>query len=178
MALGTDFDTVLTRGALGALGLAAGWAVLVVVAVALEARTGGRLRFAERTGCPPAVRAWLLGVLVVLLAGVAPAEASDSGSQTGPGTVDAALDGLPLPDRPVGTARPAARAVTPLVVRPGDSLWRIARERLPHASDADVSRAVAALYADNRRSIGPDPDVIRPGQHLDFPSPSTISEEP
>jgi nucleoid-associated protein YgaU len=178
MTLGTDFDTTLTRGAVGALGLAAVWAVLVVVAVALEARTGGRLRFAERTGCPPAVRAWLLGVLVAVLAGVAPAEASDSGSQAGSGTVDAALDGLPLPDRPAGAAPPPARAVTRVVVRPGDSLWRIARERLPDATNAEVSRAVDALYADNRRSIGPDPDVIRPGQPLDFPSPSTISEEP
>jgi nucleoid-associated protein YgaU len=178
MALGTDFDTALTRAALVVLVLAAGWSVVVVVAVALEAHTEGRLRFAARTGCPPVVRCWLLGLFLVLLAGVSPAEASDSGSHANPGTVDAALDGLPLPDRATGRPARPTTAATTVVVRPGDSLWRIARVRLPAASDAEVSRAVAALYAANRRSIGPDPDVIRPGQHLVFPSPSTVSEEP
>jgi hypothetical protein len=41
-----------------------------------------------------------------------------------------------------------------------------------------VAAGVAAVYAANRAAIGPDPDVIRPGLHLIFPSPSTISEEP
>jgi len=59
------------------------------------------------------------------------------------------------------------------------SLWAIARAGLPHgAGDATVARAAAELHALNRRTIGPDPDLIRPGQHLVFPSPSTLSEEP
>lgn len=178
MALGTDFDTALTRGALAVLALAAVWVVVVVTAVALEARTAGRFRLAERTGCPPVVRWWLLGLFVALLAGVSPAEASDSGSQAGPGTVAPALDGLPLPGRAAAPPPPPARRLAHVVVGPGDSLWQIARERLPDATDAAVSRAVAATYAANRRSIGPDPDVIRPGQHLVFPSPPTVSEEP
>ena len=177
MALGTDFDTALTRGALAVLVLAAGWVVVVVTAVALEARTAGRVRLAERTGCPPVVRWWLLGLFVALLAGVSPAEASDSGSQAGPGTIAPALDGLPLPGR-AAAPPPPARRVVHVVVEPGDSLWQIAHERLPDATDAAVSRAVAATYAANRRSIGPDPDLLRPGQHLVFPSPPNVSEEP
>lgn len=177
MALGTDFDTALTRGALAALVLAAAWVVVVVAAVAVEARSAGRIRLAERTGCPPVVRWWLLGLFVVLLAGVSPAEASDSGSQTGPGTIGPALDGLPLPGR-AAPPPPAVRRLAQVVVEPGDSLWQIARERLPEATDAELSRAVASTYAANRRSIGPDPDRIRPGQHLVFPSPPTVSEEP
>ena len=197
-ALGTDFDTALTRGALVALAVAASWSLVVVLAIALEARTGGRVRVAARTGCPPALRAWLLGVFVALFAGIAPAQASDSGSPTGPdagphpdrrtvaGTAEpiaAALEGLPLPDRPTARPiRPGRRTPTPVsqvVVRPGDSLWRIARERLPGtATDAAVSRVVDSLYAANRPQIGPDPDRIRPGQHLDFPDPTTLPEEP
>ena len=183
-SLGTDFDALLTRGATIALLGAAGWAVLVVVAVAVEARSRGRIRLSQHTGCPPAVRLWLLGVFVAVLAGAAPANASDVGAGPGAGTaVDAALDGLPLPDRQVDGAAPD-RGATPspagavAVVRPGDSLWTLARAHLPHAADdATVAHAVAELYAANRTIIGPDPDLVRPGQHLVFPTPSTFSEE-
>jgi nucleoid-associated protein YgaU len=193
-ALGTDFDTALTRGALVSLAVAASWSLFVVLAIALEARTGGRVRVAAHTGCPPALRAWLLGAFVALFAGIAPAQASDSGPPSGPHAgphtdrhtiagsaepIATALEGLPLPDRP--TSRPGRRAPTVIarvVVRPGDSLWRIARDRLPvTATDVDVSRAVDSLYAANRQQIGPDPDRIRPGQHLDFPDPTTLPEE-
>lgn len=198
-SLGTDFDALLTRGAVVVLLLAGAWALAVVLAVAIEARTGGRVRIAQRTGCPPVVRLWLLGLFAAVLAGIAPAQASDSGA--GPGTtIDAALDGLPLPDRasdplprsavvmtghePVAhraAGRPVLGpvAVGPVVVGPGDSLWLIARARLPHgADDADVAVAVAALYAANRPVIGPDPDRLQPGQHLVFPDLSTHPEEP
>jgi hypothetical protein len=161
-SLGTDFDALLIRGAVAVLALAGCWAVAVVVAVAVEARTAGRLRLAERAGCPPAVRLWLLGMFVAVLAGVAPASASDAGSgAAGTGALGAALDGLPLPDRAAGAPRR-------LVVRPGDSLWRIARALLPaDASDAEVADAVSRLYAANRRTIGPDPDLLRPHTHLE-----------
>jgi nucleoid-associated protein YgaU len=172
-SLGTDFDTLLTRGALGALVLAGGWAVVVVVAVALEARTGGRVRIAERAGCPPVVRLWLLGVFVAVFAGVAPANASDTGS--GPTGTSAAIDGLPLPDRVADAAGRAPGRV--VVVQPGDSLWRIARAVFPdEASDSAVAAAVRRLYAGNRRTIGPDPDLLQPGQHLLVGDPDTPPE--
>jgi nucleoid-associated protein YgaU len=164
-SLGTDFDTLLARGALYALVAAAAWAVVVATAVALEAVTQGRVRLAERAGCPRALRLWLLGVFVALLAGVAPAEASDQGAGPAIGpAITPALDGLPLPDRASGGAAPV------VVVRPGDSLWRIARGVLPRDSaDATVAATVARLYADNHHLIGPDPDLIRPGQQLTLP---------
>ena len=182
-ALGTDFDTLLTRGATIALLCAAAWALVVVAAVALEARSRGRIRLARHLGCPASVRLWLLGLFVALFAGIAPAQASDAGA--GPGaTIDAALDGLPLPDRAVGSsprvvASASLRPGQVVVVRPGDSLWALARAGLPaSADDAAVARSVAALHTLNRRTIGPDPDLIQPGQHLVFPSQSTLSEEP
>lgn len=161
-SLGTDFDALLTHGATAALALAGCWALVVVVAVAVEARSAGRVQLAERAGCPRAVRLWLLGMFVAVLAGVAPAGASDAGSGpagTGP-SLGAALDGLPLPDRADG-------ASGHVVVEPGDSLWRIARGLLPaDASDSAVADTAAHLYAGNRRTIGPDPDLLRPGQRL------------
>jgi nucleoid-associated protein YgaU len=164
-SLGPDFDTLLTRGALVALALAAGWAVVMVVAVALEARTAGRVQIAERAGCPAVVRLWLLGVFVALFATAAPAGADERG--TAPAdtatatTLDPALDGLPLPDRVAGAP---TRTV---VVQPGDSLWRIARALLPdHASDRVIAALVDDLHAANRRTIGPDPDLLQPGQRL------------
>jgi nucleoid-associated protein YgaU len=185
-SLGTGFDALLTRGALALLVLAAAWALAVVVAVALEARTQGRVRIARHTGCPPAVRLWLLALFTAVLAGVAPAQASDRG--TGGHVRDAVaadLDGLPLPDRtvdPRARHRAAPRVsgpATDVVVERGDSLWRITEQRLPpFADDAAIATVVAAVYAANRAAIGPDPDLIEPGQHLVFPAPPSHPEEP
>jgi hypothetical protein len=195
-SLGPDFDTLLTRGAVCALLGAAVWAILVVAAVALEARSRGRFRIAERLGCPRVTRIWLLGVFVALLAATAPANASDTGSGSGSGSADpsvdatvaAALDGLPLPDRATGPgthAAPRAPRGDQVVVQRGDSLWRIARRLLPDdAVDSAVARAVSRLYAENSDVIGADPDLLVPGQHLgtrtvsSFPVPTTSTEEP
>ncbi|WP_431984356.1 transglycosylase family protein [Streptomyces qinglanensis] len=46
-----------------------------------------------------------------------------------------------------------------ITVRPGDSLARIAAEQ-------DVEGGWSELYAQNRETVGDDPDLIRPGQHL------------
>ncbi len=60
-----------------------------------------------------------------------------------------------------------------VVVRPGDSLWRIAAERLGRtASPARVAAAWPQWYDANRRIIGADPDLIQPGQHLQAPAPA------
>ena len=68
------------------------------------------------------------------------------------------------------TADGAAPRSEPIVVRPGDTLWRLAAVRLPaRAHDAQVAALVAALHRRNRSVIGPDADVIRPGQRLVLP---------
>lgn len=79
------------------------------------------------------------------------------------------LSGLPLPDLPDSTR--ASRTLTDSVlVRPGDSLWLIARRDLStSASDSAVCRRVDALYAANRASIGADPDLIFPRTILTMP---------
>jgi nucleoid-associated protein YgaU len=163
-SLGTGFDLLLVRGALTALGLALLWTAAVLATTAAEAMTSGRLRLAAWTGCPAPLRAWLVAVFVAAFAGAAPAHAGDAGSGGASGApVDALVDGLPLPDRVVG----AAPGTTTYVVRPGDSLWAIARRVLPTgASDRDVAFAVECLHVANRSVVGPDPDLLLPGQQL------------
>jgi nucleoid-associated protein YgaU len=69
---------------------------------------------------------------------------------------------------PAATGTPAP--TTAHVVTPGDCLWRIAEERLTatgsRPTDAAVARAVDRWWSANADVIGPDPDLIRPGQVL------------
>lgn len=80
----------------------------------------------------------------------------------------------PAPDRPATALGVASLAGAPqptaYLVRPGDTLWDIARRHLPAgASAAQVARAWPRWYAANRRVIGPDPSLIVPGQRLLVP---------
>jgi hypothetical protein len=56
------------------------------------------------------------------------------------------------------------------VVRPGDSLWAlVAAELGTDATDSAVAARWPQWYAANRGVIGPDPDLILPGQVLRIP---------
>ena len=109
------------------------------------------------------VLAWgmLLTLLVAGMGGSAPRTqanmriASSTTAVTLTSTVDA-------PAASTTTAQPAPR----YVVRPGDSLSSIAAARA-------VRGGWQALYAANRRVIGPDPDVIHPGTVLVLPGQVT-----
>ena len=73
------------------------------------------------------------------------------------------------PTRPLLVSDPhPERAVTDdVVVRRGDTLWDIAARALgPGASAADIATSWPRWYVANRSTIGPDPDLIRPGQLL------------
>jgi hypothetical protein len=92
------------------------------------------------------------------------------------------------PSRPVHAPAPAAaRLVTggttptasEVVVHRGDSLWTIARRHLgPGATDVEVAAAWPQWYATNRDVIGPDPDVLLPGQVLHAPDPRSTASDP
>jgi nucleoid-associated protein YgaU len=51
-------------------------------------------------------------------------------------------------------------------------LWEIAARQLgPGVSDREITVTWHEWYAANRTVIGPDPGLIRPGQHLRAPHP-------
>ena len=122
-------------------------------------------------------RAWQVAAVAALGVAVSAGSASsgrpDRHRTARPGP--ARLDGLPLPDRPVGrppTAAASAPAPAPadVTVRPGDTLWSLAAGALPDdATDSVVDRTWRAWYAANRRTVGPDPDLLLPGQRLVAP---------
>lgn len=57
-----------------------------------------------------------------------------------------------------------------VVVRSGDTLWSIAARHLgPDASPEDIAAEWPRWHQANRDLIGPDPDLIRPGQELVAP---------
>jgi len=60
-------------------------------------------------------------------------------------------------------------------VERGDSLWSLAADRLnPAAPPAAVDRLWRRWYAANRLVVGPDPDLLVPGQRLRIPpAPAT-----
>ena len=71
---------------------------------------------------------------------------------------------------PVQPDRPG----TPYIVKPGDCLWRIAKEILSARRGAEppsveIARFWPAIYEANRSLIGDNPNLIHPGQSLQIP---------
>jgi nucleoid-associated protein YgaU len=171
------FADYLVWGATCVLRLCAVWATAGCAALMIELLSRGRLPATTWVGCPAPLRRAVLAALGIALATGGAAVASPMSS------VPAALRGpdsrsglgLPVPDRPTGSsyALPGQR----VEVKPGDSLWRLAREQSRRASTQDLARLVSAAYRHNRRVIGPDPDLIRPGQRLQIPRQRTSHEE-
>jgi nucleoid-associated protein YgaU len=61
-----------------------------------------------------------------------------------------------------------------VVVQPGDSLWSLAAHALgPNAGNAQIAARWPDWYAANRDVIGPDPNLILPGQVLRTPAAPT-----
>lgn len=160
----------------------------LVLLLTATARAGGaQARFAVRI----APAAWRASATACLgLAVTVPGTSTTSTASTAAilGTAVAAgvaaddewagrLDGLPLPDRPIGGVRQRVRAgpagAAVVTVRTGDTLWGIAASTVPAAAtDARVDHTWRAWYAANRRTVGPDPDLLLPGQHLTPPDPT------
>lgn len=170
-------DVVLTRISASVLLVCTCWAWMALTATIADAWPGATTTDRWPWGLPAAPRRVVLAACGVALASgvLAPAHADDAWvdrhhHEHGPGV----LRGLPLPERAVGRPRSTppehARPTYLVTVDRGDTLWAIAERDLPaDASDHDIAHRWHAIYAANRRSIGPDPDLIRPGQHLHLP---------
>lgn len=173
-----SFDGLLIAAADGALVLCAAWALLICAAAVLEVVSSGRLCLTARLGCPAPLRRALLTALGLVLAGGSGLHAGAASAAPGPlGTASRGQLGLPVPVRPLGAAPVLPRQR--VEVRPGDSLWRLSERRAPaRATTQDLARLVDRTYRANREVIGPDPDLIRPGQQLRVPRQLRRTENP
>lgn len=181
-AAGAGFEGLLVSVCEGVLLGFGGWLWAATGVVLLDAARG---RVRRRRGVPAALRRLVLAVCGVTLAGViaAPGHARPASpplpADPAPGGHGSAalVRGLPLPDRASAVGhvvrllrRSGAPETEQVLVRPGDTLWGLAAARLPAtAGDAAVDAAWRRLYRANRAEIGPDPDLIHPGQRLDLP---------
>ena len=153
---GAGFDVVLVDLCEVVLLGCAAWLWLVTTVVAVDAARGLTVR---RRGVPRGLRRVVRG--------------SGGRGPPPPGAGRGAGGGCRGPPPPPGPPAPGhlarlmqreARDPASFVrVRPGDTLWGIATDRL--GSGAEWPR----LYAPNRNVVGPDPDLIRPGQRLTLP---------
>jgi hypothetical protein len=158
--------------------LAWGWGALglgATAAAALPGALGAIAHAVQRAVLPQAARrtaAVLIGVGIGF-AGTSAAAASSPATDSA-GTPDAppSLDwgGPDVPDWP------AAGPAESHVVVSGDCLWTVAAGRLttagaPPARDAEIAAAVRAWWSRNADVIGPNPDLLLPGQVLQPPEP-------
>jgi LysM repeat protein len=66
-----------------------------------------------------------------------------------------------------------------VVVHRGDTLWDIAARHLgPDANNAQVAAEWPRWHAANRSTIGPDPNLILPGQRLRMPDQQSPTDQP
>jgi hypothetical protein len=125
---------------------------------------------AADSGAPGTVlRPRLVRLLVATVVGTA--VAAPTAAAADEASLPTALRGLALPDRVADAAAPTEQQPAVLHrVRAGESLWQIARDSLPRATDAEVDRGWRQVYQVNRDVIGPDPDLILPGTSLRLPT--------
>jgi hypothetical protein len=167
------FDRLVVGVAAGALTACAAWA-WVVTGIVITQALRGRAR-AAAPGVPHWLRTLVLLAcgLVVVSGGAAQAADGGHGGRSDPREVVA---GLPPPERVLGGLRAVPAAPEPadsvLVVRPGDTLWDIAAADLDgRPDDALISAHWHRIHRLNLAVIGPDPDLIHPGQQLRMPTP-------
>jgi nucleoid-associated protein YgaU len=164
-------DRVVVDLAACLLLVCAAWAWLAVSTTVVEAWRG--VVPDHRPWHLPAVarRGVLAACGLAVASGVAVPASADDGAAPRHRHDGALVTGLPLPDRAVAPPpAPRPRSRRTVIVRTGDSLWSIAhRDLTPHAAAPAIVRRWHAIYATNRSLIGPDPDVIEPGQRLDLP---------
>lgn len=174
---GSDFDSSLVAVATLLLVALSAW-TLACIGLSFAADRAGAARMLLHLITPRFVRrALFLGAAGALAIGpVSAVTGTDPGVQAPARSLTSrSLDGLRLPDRPVGAS--PARSVKPearphlVRVEQGDTLWSIAAEDLgPGAGAAEIATAVDRWYHANRKSIGSDPNLIFPHQKLTPPA--------
>jgi LysM domain len=100
----------------------------------------------------------LAAATLLVLSGVAEAQGTDS-----------VVNDTQSANQNIGVTVPVGPSEddTRLIVRPGDSLWTIAGDRLqPDASPEQIGYEIERIVELNRNLLGSNPDMILPGQEL------------
>lgn len=178
---GPDALITLLAWALAAACWAWGALGLLLTAASAVPGLGGRLAGALLTVVLPAglrrAAALAVGVSLVAAPGVAlaspgPATTVSTTLSTASPAAAAWSDVGPAAVPPAVPDWPSTVAADEHVVVRGDCLWDIAAAWLaPHgpATDSQVREAVQAWWQTNAAVVGPDPDLLRPGQVLRAP---------
>jgi nucleoid-associated protein YgaU len=168
--------------------LIAGWllAVAALALLAASARRSGRLASRALDLLTPHFARGLVRILLGAAVAVSTAGPAAAGALPSLAPVPAPVVAAPeLPplldlDRP-GEATPKPAAQVPRTpapagrhrVRPGDTLWDLAAQRLPAGSSpSGITRAWQRWYAVNRQTIGADPGLLLVGEVLVVPPDS------
>lgn len=140
--------------------------------------TGSPTALPTESADPPTGRVDLALPVGTTVPPVAAPPAADADATVSGGPADAAepipvvpvAAPLPAPDDTAPHAVPPAPAGT-IEVRAGDTLWGLAARTLgPDATDAAIAAEWPRWYAANAATIGPDPDILTPGQVLVVPT--------
>jgi nucleoid-associated protein YgaU len=160
----------------GALGL------LLTAAAALPGVCGLVARVLSRLVLPAGLRTASGLALGVGLVVAAPAASAAPATGPAPVAVPDWPSADPSPPAPPDWPTDTKPAATDHVVTRGDCLWRIAEDHLVtdglDPTDADVARAVDDWWSTNASVIGPDPDLIHPGQLLRSPASALTPSDP
>jgi nucleoid-associated protein YgaU len=172
-APGAGPDRLVVPAAVWALRAATGYLLQCAGVVAAGVMTGRRRRL-------PGTPRWLVRAVDLALAthllvgGGTAAVLADEG--VGGRSADGCAVDLPPLGWPTGRAPGPAGTATHVVVRAGDSLWSSAADALGGtARPSGVAAEWPRWWQRNRSVIGPDPDLLSPGQRLAAPPTITRS---
>ncbi len=165
--------------------LALGWLGLGVTLVFASRLPGAMGRVARRTAralLPHAIRSAIAAVLSmsVIAGSTSQAWAAEgAGPHSDPSSVAVVPFDLDWPmspsvdttsKTPTDGRSPASVLADDVVVRRGDTLWRIAAEHLPpDATSPTIAEAWPLWWRANYSTIGDDPSYLEPGQRLKNP---------
>lgn len=184
-------DAAIVTVAVAVCWLLLGWLALGLLIGLAAQLPGAAGRTADVLAAVVLPRAIRQAVALTLGVGLATAGASAAAADPAPAGVTSVAASVDWPVRPPAQPPsvpsppempPPARGGPPgfgdpintaVVVASGDSLWMIAAARLgADATPGQIADDVADWYQVNRDVIGPDPDLIHPGQRLVPPTTS------